>query len=98
VSDDVSHVAGRILTAQINTMRRRGGRTTSAAAYLAQGWRQEACPQCAGRGVAYARRDGDPRRPITGMEFCKACDGRGSTWLSPQGYRAPYPGGPWMTR
>jgi len=77
-------------------MQRQRGRTTSASAYLAQGWRQQACPACRGSGLAYAHRDGAPRAPITGHERCRACAGRGSTWISPAGRRASYPGGPWL--
>ena len=76
----------------------RGGRVTSVDRYIADGWRQDTCPDCGGRGIAYSHRDRDPRLPITGMERCRACAGRGSTWISPAGRRAAYPGGPWMGR
>ena len=78
------------------TMRRTRGQTTHIQKYLSNGWRQEPCPHCSGRGLAYAHRDGNPQGPITGMERCRQCKGRGSTWRSPGGMRAAYPGGPWL--
>jgi len=76
-------------------MQRQRGRTTSVAKYIAEGWREDRCATCNGTGLAYARRGGE-RGPITGMEYCDACGGRGSTWRSPSGLRCSYPGGPWI--
>jgi len=78
-------------------MRAQRGRVTSASRYIEQGWTQQPCPACAGRGIAYSRRDGDRRAPITGHEQCRACAGRGSTWRSPGGLRCEYPGGPFVS-
>jgi hypothetical protein len=79
-------------------MQQRRGRTTSVERYIAQGWREDKCPECAGRGIAYSHHDRDPRLPITGMERCRCCAGRGSTWISPAGRRCEYPGGPFQGR
>jgi len=78
-------------------MRRRTGTTISVGKYLAEGWRQDPCPACRGSGLAYARRPDAPM-VVTGMERCRSCNGRGSTWISPQGRRAAYPGGPFLPR
>jgi hypothetical protein len=74
----------------------RGGRTMTADQYRAAGWREERCPDCAGRGIGYAYRDRDPRLPIVGMEKCQTCGGRGSWWRSPNGVKCQYPGGPFQ--
>jgi len=77
-------------------MQRSHGRTIPISRYIEQGWREEKCASCGGRGIGYAHRNGDPRMPIVGHEYCKACSGRGSTWTSPGGRRCSYPGGPWL--
>jgi len=77
-------------------MRRTGGTVKSASAYVAQGWRELRCTACNGFGLSYAHRGNDPQMPITGMERCRACDGRGSTWRSPAGKPCSYPGGPFL--
>jgi hypothetical protein len=62
--------------------------------YIAEGWTQRQCFECHGTGM----------RPGSGIPYacaanaCSACGGRGSTWTSPQGRVAQYPGGPWMGR
>lgn len=77
-------------------MRRQSGTRIPVAKYLSEGWKQQPCAACGGRGIGYAYHDRDPRKPISGMEMCKSCGGRGSVWTSPQGRRAAYPGGPWL--
>jgi len=78
----------------LRRMRQQRGRTTPISQYIAAGWKQEVCPHCAGRGLAYGRRyEGGP---ISHMERCRACNGRGSSWRSPGGRRHATPGGPYL--
>jgi len=76
-------------------MRRQSGTTTSIADLVAKGWREDPCPACAGTGWIGGRR---MEAPLTLADYCPQCRGRGATWISPQGRRASYPGGPWMGR
>lgn len=76
-------------------MRRRTtgtGRTTSVDEYTRQGWREHPCSVCQGRGL----RPGETLGYLCAASACRQCAGRGSTWVSPQGRRASYPGGPWL--
>jgi DnaJ-class molecular chaperone len=64
--------------------------------YIRDGWTQDRCTACNGTGLAYVRTR--PEGPISAQERCRECRGRGSTWLSPAGRRAAFPGGPFLTR
>jgi len=73
---------------------RRASTPMSSSEAVNRGWSQRQCEACQGTGM----------RPGSGILYrcpanaCQACEGRGATWISPQGRRAAYPGGPFMPR
>lgn len=57
---------------------------------LAKGYKRDACATCAGYGVVGDYHDND----FHGATDCPTCKGSGGFWITPNGRRVLYPGGP----